>query len=520
MGDLGKPVEDGGLPAFSVFRENYGFVPRVFRAQAVLPRLLNAEAALANAILFRKTDLSRTEKELVALAEAAAAADPYGTALHYQTLRLLGMPAERLDSLLGNPDSEELPANLDTSLVRAWTAFVGTLAVGLNVRPDFPAPKVNRGALGAPPSCNLYRPKLDGSDDAAEFAFFREEFGIVPNLFRAQASWPEALQAEAQLISAVLIPEDVLSRLEKEKLILEVSGAANNEYAVALLSSLLEKRGVTAEECDQIAAGEGPAIDWGGFSEPQKVEATATAALAKFFVQLQIALGVEPDFEVRLISRASPQKNPNLLAEQSRPTAQDLVVDPDIQIVDAVRNGDVDAFEGLIDRHSRRVYRTLVGILGDPEEARDAMQDTFLKTFQHLGDFQGRSKVSTWIVSIATNTGIQRLRDRKPVESLDEAGDAQESFRPRQIRAWTDDPEQAYSKTERQRLVESSVMRLPAKYRVVLILRDIEQLSTEEAAAALGLAVPTLKSRLLRGRLMLRDALAPHFIARSSEVSH
>jgi RNA polymerase sigma-70 factor (ECF subfamily) len=544
MGEPGNPLRDTSPTSLAVFRENYGFIPRVFQAQAAAPRLVDAEATMANAILFRKTELSRTDKESVALAEAACQANVYCAALHYQTLKLLGVPIQRLDGLLAKPNSEELPVNLHASLVRAWTVFLGTLAVGLNIRPDFPAPKLNAIAQGTPPSDDVYASKLDGPDDLAEFTLFREKFGIVPNLFRAQSAWSEALQVEAQLISAVLIPEDTLTRLGKEKLMLAVAGAANNEYAVTLFSGLLDKRGVTGEECDRIAAGAGaPAdeservlLDFGarlgrgepvdvmwreaGFSELQKVEAAAAAALAKFFVRLQMALGVEPDFEQRPTSQPRPQKIANLLVKQPRPTAEYIAADPDIDIVSAVRKGDVDAFEGLIDRHSRRVYRTLVGILGDPEDARDAMQDTFLKAFQHLDNFQGRSKFSTWLVSIATNTGIQRLRERKPLDSLDEGTDAGESFRPRQIRAWTDDPEQIYSKTERQRLIENCMMKLPAKYRVVLILRDMEQLSTEEAAVALGLAVPTLKSRLLRGRLMLREALAPHFARRADEVAN
>jgi RNA polymerase sigma-70 factor (ECF subfamily) len=159
------------------------------------------------------------------------------------------------------------------------------------------------------------------------------------------------------------------------------------------------------------------------------------------------------------------------------------------------------------------VYRTLVGILGNPEEACDAMQDTFLKAFQHLGSFRGRSKFSTWLVSIASNTGVQLLRERKRVQPLDDDFDTDDGFRPQQIRAWSDDPEQSYSKTEVRALVEDHVMKLPAKYRVVLMLRDIEQLSIEETAAALGLGIPALKSRHLRGRMMLREALTPHFAA-------
>jgi RNA polymerase sigma-70 factor (ECF subfamily) len=107
---------------------------------------------------------------------------------------------------------------------------------------------------------------------------------------------------------------------------------------------------------------------------------------------------------------------------------------------------------------------------------------------------------------------LQRLRERRPLDSLDDdAADTDGGFRPRQIRAWTEDPEQLYSRTERRSLVEETVMKLPAKYRVVVVLRDMEQLSTEETATALGLGIPAVKSRLIRGRMMVREALAPHF---------
>src|SRR5262249_31119073 len=152
--------------------------------------------------------------------------------------------------------------------------------------------------------------------------------------------------------------------------------------------------------------------------------------------------GAVPDFEPRNALPAAPAKIANLSNPKDRPTESDLSIDPDAEAVARVQNGDSDAFEILVTRHNRRVYRTLLGILGSQEEAHDAMQDTFVKAFQHLGEFQGRSKFSTWLVSIASNTGLQRLRERKPMQSLDEdCSEADESFRPRQIRAWTEDPE-------------------------------------------------------------------------------
>ncbi len=145
------------------------------------------------------------------------------------------------------------------------------------------------------------------------------------------------------------------------------------------------------------------------------------------------------------------------------------------------------------------------------DDARDATQEVFLKAFEHIGRFEGRSKFSTWLTSIAINTGTQLLRQRRPSEPLGEVED-NEGFCPRQIQNWADNPEQLLAASQRNDLVREGVLRLPEKYRVAVLLRDINQLSTEEAAAALGLSIPALKSRLLRGRLMLRESLAPYFI--------
>ena len=181
-------------------------------------------------------------------------------------------------------------------------------------------------------------------------------------------------------------------------------------------------------------------------------------------------------------------------------------------MVAQAQGGKLEAFEELVRRHSQLIYRTLTAMLGNPTDAQDAMQDTFLSAFKHIGGFQGRSKFSTWLVSIARNTALQRLRDRKNVESLDEGEYNEErDFRPRQVRAWQDNPEQFYSKSEMRQLVERGILALPANYRVVVMLRDIEQLSTDEVARQLGLSVPAVKTRLLRGRLMLREWLSPHF---------
>ena len=181
-----------------------------------------------------------------------------------------------------------------------------------------------------------------------------------------------------------------------------------------------------------------------------------------------------------------------------------------VEQVVQVQSGNSEAFEDLVRRHTSRIFRTLYGLLGNPDEARDATQDTFLKAFQHIDRFEARSKFSTWLTSIAVNTGTEMLRRRRPLESLDVDED-DTSFRPRQIQSWIDDPEQAFVKSQTNELVRVGVLRLPEKYRIALLLRDINQLSTEDTAAALGLSVPATKARILRGRLMLRESLAPHF---------
>ena len=115
------------------------------------------------------------------------------------------------------------------------------------------------------------------------------------------------------------------------------------------------------------------------------------------------------------------------------------------------------------------------------------------------------------MTSIAVNTGTEILRQRKSLLSLDD--EEGEQFRPRKVTAWAENPEVLFAAAQMNSLVREAVLRLPHKYRVAVLLRDINQLSTEDAAETLGLSVPALKARVLRGRLMLRESLAPHFVS-------
>jgi RNA polymerase sigma-70 factor (ECF subfamily) len=260
-----------------------------------------------------------------------------------------------------------------------------------------------------------------------------------------------------------------------------------------------------------------------GFADEQILECVAITALSNYINMLQIGLGAEPDFE---LPPGYVEKKVHLSETETRrmqegsgvPAASTTVEDPDLELIARAQSGDLDAFEQLIRRHTSSIYRALMAILGNAEEAQDAMQDALLNAFRHIKGFQGRSKFSTWLVSIARNTALDRVRQRRDTESLDQP-ERDEDFRPRQVRAWQDDPEQLHSKEETRKLVEKSILGLPLKYRVVIMLRDIEQLSTEEVARQLGLTVPAMKARLLRGRLMLREALAPHFAASTGKAA-
>jgi len=200
-----------------------------------------------------------------------------------------------------------------------------------------------------------------------------------------------------------------------------------------------------------------------------------------------------------------------LPTSKARPTLDGIhPPDPDAELVSQVQDGKLDLFEELVRRHSGRIFGTVAGIVGNLDDARDATQEVFLRAFENIARFEGRAKFATWLISIAINTGTEMLRHRKRTETLESLED-EEDFRPRQIQRWDDDPEKVLTAAQRNELVREGFLRLPEKYRVALILRDISQLSSEDAAAALEIGVPALKARVLRGRLMLRERLAPHF---------
>jgi RNA polymerase sigma-70 factor, ECF subfamily len=182
-------------------------------------------------------------------------------------------------------------------------------------------------------------------------------------------------------------------------------------------------------------------------------------------------------------------------------------------LVAQAQQGGVEAFTELVTRYERNIFRLARHITQNPEDAEDVLQETFLKAYEHLRDFQGNSKFYTWLVRIAVNQSLMKLRKRKSDASvsLDEPYDTGEENLVREIAAWDPNPEQTYSREEIGAILEKAVESLPPTFRAVFALRDIEEISTEDTAALLNLSIPAVKSRLLRARLRLREKLTRYF---------
>lgn len=386
-----------------------------------------------------------------------------------------------------------------------------------------------------------FLPEVDETLSAESLTTLKRNFGLAPRIYRALMIRPDLVDAQVRFLDQLLFTKGALTRVQKEFILLAVSAENNNSYFPVLHCQTLQFLGVKPEQSRQVAIDHREAnlsepdvalLDFArklastphsftdldvdslrkaDFNDEQILEAVLMVGLTQFLNCIQMGLGTEPDFKPR-ITFPVKEVNPPIVSERQivEPELPGEFVsdDPDFEIVARVRNGETDAFEELVRKHGRRVYRSLLGIVGSPQDAEDALQDAFFKAFQHLPHFEGRSKFSTWLVRIAINTGLQRVRSRKEFDRIDEDD---EEFRPRNIQAWTETPEEFYSREELRRLVETEVMKLPVKYRVALILRDLEEVSTEEAAAALGLSIPGLKARVLRGRLMLRESMVPYF---------
>lgn len=181
-------------------------------------------------------------------------------------------------------------------------------------------------------------------------------------------------------------------------------------------------------------------------------------------------------------------------------------------LVGSAQRGETGAFEELVNRYERRIVRITRNITGNQEDAEDAMQETFLKAYAHLGEFQGGSRFYTWLVRIAVNESLMRVRRRRPNHfSIDEPLSSESDAKPLELEDWDLNPEQKYASAEMNDVLAGLIERMDISFRIVLVLRDIEELSAQETADALGLSVACVKTRLLRARLMLRGNLNLYF---------
>ncbi len=190
----------------------------------------------------------------------------------------------------------------------------------------------------------------------------------------------------------------------------------------------------------------------------------------------------------------------------------------ELVLVQAAKKGDLEAFSELVKRYDRNVFRIAQHITHNEEDAQDVVQEAFLKAYTNLAQFQGNSKFYTWLVRIAVNEALMKLRRRRSDKtvSIDEDVETEEGSMPREVADWSPNPEQLYGTSELGDILKKTIQGLPPGFRTVFVLRDVEGLSTEETAEMLGLSIPAVKSRLLRARLQLRERLAKYFKSKRS----
>lgn len=183
-------------------------------------------------------------------------------------------------------------------------------------------------------------------------------------------------------------------------------------------------------------------------------------------------------------------------------------------LVSKAHKGCAESFAVLVKKYEQRIYRLSYAVTGDPEVAEVILLETFLKAYANIGDFRGQSRFYTWLVRIAINEGVSKLRRRDGPNgvSLEQPADTDKPTSvPGDTDDWRDNPDESYSKNELRAILSKTLQDLETPLRVVFVLRDIADLSSEDAAKVLGLSVPTVTRRLMRARLKLRDKLSVWF---------
>ncbi|HET9386352.1 MAG TPA: hypothetical protein VFO67_14485, partial [Gemmatimonadales bacterium] len=394
-------------------RDRYGFVPNILQAQAQLPRLIEAQLQISEAVLLRDGALPRWLKELIGLTIAADRENRYGVAIHTETLRRLadreptGRPVVPAVEDLAPPHRAVVQLALkvaresssitvadfgllrtlglsdlhvvETVVTAAYSVFQCTVSTGLGVAPDFDVPDISplgsllsAGASTGPPGPHRPLPVAKGPDvdTLAPLAFLRRAFGFIPNLFRVLMLRPHIAEAGACGVRLVLLPEDVLSRTQKENVFLVISAKNLNTYCVAAHCELLRGLGVSVERSDQIAvdhqqaalpAGDKALLDVAltlalqptrfgpddlarlrthAFSDDQILEAVVMCGFAQFVNASSMGLVAEPDFALPPAFAAEADRRLNRPASGLRRSANDETPsaesDPDWAVVSRV----------------------------------------------------------------------------------------------------------------------------------------------------------------------------------------
>ncbi len=190
--------------------------------------------------------------------------------------------------------------------------------------------------------------------------------------------------------------------------------------------------------------------------------------------------------------------------------------------VEALQSGDREAFAVIVDQYSPAIYRLALRMLGNPQEAEDVMQETFMNAYRAIDKFEGRSQISTWLYRIASNQALMRIRKKNPdFVSMDEPVTESDEWEPVvQLRDWCCLPETEFMSSEAMAQLDAAIEDLSPALRATFVLRDLQSLSTRETAEILGISESAVKTRLLRARLQLRESLSSYFGDRLQEISH
>jgi len=181
------------------------------------------------------------------------------------------------------------------------------------------------------------------------------------------------------------------------------------------------------------------------------------------------------------------------------------------ELIQRIKSGEHDLFYRLIQPYEKRVYATALAVLRNEADAEDIAQDSILKALRHLSQFRGEARFSTWLLRITVNEARMRRRRMKAhaMESISDTQDEEGDYVPREFADWREIPSESLERKEVRTALVDALSSLGEKYRSVFVLRDIQHLSIEETAKVLDISPGSVKTRLLRARLMLRDFLSP-----------